>query len=59
MKGPSKVVFTAANKSVTNVTNLTKGDYLFKLTVIDNDGNNASSSVQLRVTQGKTLSVFK
>ncbi|XP_008209692.1 dyslexia-associated protein KIAA0319 isoform X1 [Nasonia vitripennis] len=51
--GHNKVAFTAANESITNVTKLTKGDYSFKLTVIDDNGNKDSDTIQLKVTQNK------
>ncbi|XP_011500564.1 PREDICTED: dyslexia-associated protein KIAA0319 [Ceratosolen solmsi marchali] len=53
IEGPSTVVFTSANKSVTNVTRLTKGDYSFKLTVTDDNGNKDSDLMKLKVTQNK------
>lgn len=51
--GPSKVTFTAANECITIITKLTKGDYTFKLTVIDDNGNKDSDTVQVKVTQSK------
>ncbi|XP_015123990.1 dyslexia-associated protein KIAA0319 isoform X2 [Diachasma alloeum] len=53
LNGPSRVLFLAANESITNVTKLTKGDYNFKLTVIDDNGNKDSDIVKVRVTQNK------
>ncbi|XP_034947675.1 dyslexia-associated protein KIAA0319 [Chelonus insularis] len=53
LTGPNKVEFTSANKSSTNVTNLTKGIYTFKLTVIDDNGNKDSDTVTVEVTQNK------
>ncbi|XP_047368671.1 dyslexia-associated protein KIAA0319 [Vespa velutina] len=53
MSGPSIVDFSAVNESITNVTKLTKGDYLFKLTVIDDNGNKDSDTVSVKVTQNK------
>ena len=53
ISGPSKVEFNAANESVTNITKLTKGDYAFKLTVIDDNGNKDSDVVKVKVTQNK------
>lgn len=41
------------NESVTNITKLTKGDYEFKLTVIDDNGNKDSDTVKVKVTQSK------
>nr|CAD7198983.1 unnamed protein product [Timema douglasi] len=51
--GPSKVSFSAINSSQTNVTDLTKGDYEFQLTVTDDSGNKASDVVRVTVTQNK------
>ncbi|XP_011314056.1 dyslexia-associated protein KIAA0319 isoform X2 [Fopius arisanus] len=53
VNGPSRVQFSAANESITNVTKLTKGDYTFKLTVIDDNGNKDSDIVNVKVTQNK------
>ncbi|XP_015173738.1 PREDICTED: dyslexia-associated protein KIAA0319 [Polistes dominula] len=53
ISGPSIVDFSAVNESITNVTKLTKGDYLFKLTVIDDNGNTDSDTVAVKVTQNK------
>ncbi|XP_014214907.1 dyslexia-associated protein KIAA0319-like protein [Copidosoma floridanum] len=53
LEGPNKAVFAVSNASITNVTKLTKGDYLFQLTVIDDSGNKDSDTVQLKVTQNK------
>lgn len=49
--GPNKAEFSAINESVTNITKLTKGDYEFKLTVIDDNGNKDSDAVKVKVTQ--------
>lgn len=51
--GPSKAVFVTANESVTNVTGLTKGEYVFKLTIVDDNGNKNSDTVQVTVTQSE------
>lgn len=53
LNGPSKIEFSAVNKSMTNVTKLTKGKYTFKLTVIDDNGNKDTDIVQVEVTQNK------
>ncbi|XP_063984178.1 dyslexia-associated protein KIAA0319 isoform X2 [Diachasmimorpha longicaudata] len=53
LNGPSRVQFSAANESITNITKLTKGDYNFKLTVIDDNGNKDSDVVKVKVTQNK------
>ena len=56
--GPNKVVFTASNSSQTNVTELTKGEYEFQLTVTDENGNKASDSVIVTVTQSKYCTIL-
>ncbi|XP_015600421.1 dyslexia-associated protein KIAA0319-like protein [Cephus cinctus] len=53
ISGPNKAELNTANESITNVTKLTKGDYIFKLTVIDDNGNKNSSNVEVKVTQNK------
>nr|XP_034182402.1 dyslexia-associated protein KIAA0319 isoform X1 [Osmia lignaria]XP_034182403.1 dyslexia-associated protein KIAA0319 isoform X1 [Osmia lignaria]XP_034182404.1 dyslexia-associated protein KIAA0319 isoform X1 [Osmia lignaria] len=53
VSGPNKAEFSAVNESITNITKLTKGDYEFKLTVIDDNGNKNSDTVQVKVTQNK------
>jgi hypothetical protein len=53
VEGPNNVVFTSANSSVTNVTKLTKGEYTFKLTVVDDNGNKDFDTIILKVTQSK------
>lgn len=49
--GPNNAEFSSVNESITNVTKLTKGDYEFKLTVIDDNGNKDSDTVKVKVTQ--------
>lgn len=41
------------NESVTNITKLTKGDYVFKLTVVDDNGNADSDTVNVKITQSE------
>ncbi|XP_076756183.1 dyslexia-associated protein KIAA0319 [Xylocopa sonorina] len=53
VSGPNNAEFSAVNESVTNITKLTKGDYEFKLTVIDDNGNKDSDTVKVKVTQNK------
>ncbi|XP_066597643.1 dyslexia-associated protein KIAA0319-like protein [Prorops nasuta] len=53
VSGPNNVIFSAANESVTNITKLTKGDYVFKLSVIDDNGNKDADTVKVKVTQNK------
>lgn len=43
--------------SLTNVTELTKGDYEFRVSVTDENNNTASGSVSVTVTQSK-FSIF-
>lgn len=49
--GPNNAEIGAANESITNITKLTKGDYVFKLTVVDDNGNANSDAVNVKVTQ--------
>lgn len=49
--GPNNAMFAVANESVTNITKLTKGDYVFKLTVVDDNGNVDTDTVNVKVTQ--------
>ncbi|XP_063227382.1 dyslexia-associated protein KIAA0319-like protein isoform X2 [Bacillus rossius redtenbacheri] len=53
LSGPSKVSFSPANSSITNVTELTKGEYKFQLTVTDDSGNKATDTVTITVTQNQ------
>ncbi|XP_023315730.1 dyslexia-associated protein KIAA0319-like protein [Trichogramma pretiosum] len=53
--GPTPVRFGAANESVTQVGGLSLGDYTFKLTVRDSDGNPGQDSVRLKVVQNKNV----
>lgn len=53
LSGPSDAVFFYTNISNPNVTSLTKGTYVFKLTVTDDNGNVASDKVFVSVTQSK------
>jgi len=55
--GPNNAEFATVNESVTNITKLTKGDYVFKLTVVDDNGNADSDTVNVKVTQSKYLSI--
>lgn len=49
--GSNPVIFTAPSKPQTNATDLTKGDYQFRVVVTDENSNNASGSVFVTVTQ--------
>lgn len=53
VSGPSEVVFSAVNESISNITGLTKGEYVFKITVVDDDGNKDSDFVRVSVTQNE------
>lgn len=53
VSGPNNAEFATVNESVTNITKLTKGDYVFKLTVVDDNGNADSDTVNVKVTQNK------
>lgn len=53
IQGPSIAVINSVNISQPNVTSLTKGIYVFKLVVTDNNGNIASDIVQVTVNQNK------
>ncbi|XP_032664375.1 dyslexia-associated protein KIAA0319-like protein [Odontomachus brunneus] len=53
VSGPNNAEFAAVNESVTNITKLTKGDYVFKLTVVDDNGNIDSDIVNVKITQNK------
>lgn len=53
IEGPSNAVFQLSNISQPNVTSLTKGNYIFKLTVTDDNGNVASDTVYVLVNQSK------
>ncbi|XP_034230369.1 dyslexia-associated protein KIAA0319-like protein [Thrips palmi] len=51
--GSNPVAFTTPNMSHTNATDLTKGDYEFRITVTDENNNTASGSVFVTVTQNQ------
>ena len=51
ISGPNQAVISNFNASRTNVTNLTKGSYQFKLAVKDKDNNEDSNFVSLTVNQ--------
>lgn len=53
--GPNNAEFATVNESITNITKLTKGDYVFKLTVVDDNGNADSDTVNVKVTQSTYL----
>jgi hypothetical protein len=47
--GPSKAVITAAGSATTTVTGLIAGTYAFTLTIMDNNGNSSTATVQVTV----------
>ncbi|XP_049875638.1 dyslexia-associated protein KIAA0319-like [Pectinophora gossypiella] len=53
VEGPTNATILGYNESVANATNLTKGQYIFSLTVLDDNGNSASDNVTVTVTQNK------
>lgn len=57
LEGPSVAVIKTANMSQPNVTSLTKGKYLFKLTVTDDNGNLASDTVYVIVNQSRLFNM--
>lgn len=54
ISGPSITNIQQPNQTKTNVTGLTKGDYTYKLTVIDDNENKNSDLVYVVVNQGKS-----
>lgn len=52
--GPSTVTFVNANSSKTNVTGLTKGKYVFRVNVTDDNNNSANDTVTVTVNQSKS-----
>ncbi|CAB3253365.1 unnamed protein product [Arctia plantaginis] len=53
LSGPTNSNIINFNESVANATALTKGQYVFSLTVLDDNGNSASDNVTITVTQNK------
>lgn len=53
VEGPSRVQFENNTVSKTNVTGLTKGNYIFKVSVTDDNNNVASDTVYIVVNQSK------
>lgn len=51
VKGPSQVEFTQLRNSTTNATKLTVGEYLFELTVTDEDATITKDQVKVTVVQ--------
>jgi dyslexia-associated protein KIAA0319-like protein len=55
VQGPSNSVIVNANDSIANATSLTLGDYIFEVTVVDENNNNATDRVKITVIQGKSI----
>ncbi|XP_050347693.1 dyslexia-associated protein KIAA0319 isoform X2 [Nymphalis io] len=53
LSGPTNSNIVGFNESIANATALTKGQYVFSLTVLDDNGNSASDNVTITVTQNK------
>lgn len=53
VEGPSAAVFANMNGSITNVTGLTKGNYVFKVSVTDDNNNVAFDTVYVTVNQSE------
>ncbi|XP_075980361.1 dyslexia-associated protein KIAA0319 isoform X2 [Anticarsia gemmatalis] len=53
LSGPTNSNIINFNESIANATALTKGQYVFSLTVLDDNGNSASDNVTITVTQNK------
>ncbi|XP_013199393.2 dyslexia-associated protein KIAA0319 [Amyelois transitella] len=53
LSGPTNSNIINFNESVANATGLTKGQYVFSLTVLDDNGNSATDNVSVTVTQNK------
>lgn len=52
ISGPSNSIILNANSLIANATCLTLGDYIFEVTVIDENNNNATDHVKVTVIQG-------
>lgn len=52
ISGPSNSIILNANSSFANATSLTLGDYIFEVTVVDENNNNATDRVKITVIQG-------
>ncbi|KPJ02053.1 Dyslexia-associated protein KIAA0319 [Papilio xuthus] len=53
VSGPNNATILRFNESMANATALTKGQYVFSLTVLDDNGNSATKNVTVTVTQNK------
>lgn len=58
VQGSSQAIFVSPNSSITNVTGLTKGSYIFKVYVTDDNKNVANDLVYVTVNQSKFLKSF-
>jgi hypothetical protein len=52
ISGASNSIILNANNSIANATCLTLGDYIFEVTVVDENNNNATDRVKVTVIQG-------
>lgn len=52
LSGPTAINILNPNQTTTNATGLTIGQYLFQVSVIDENSNNASDTVTVTVVQG-------
>lgn len=55
VSGPAGGTIQTPNTATTNITGLTAGTYVFRLTVTDNDGASASDDIQLIVNAAPVL----
>lgn len=55
LSGPSSSLILNANESIANATSLTLGVYVFEVTVIDENSNNATDRVKITVIQGERI----
>ncbi|XP_045451148.1 dyslexia-associated protein KIAA0319 [Melitaea cinxia] len=53
LSGPNNSSIVGFNESIANATALTKGQYVFSLTVLDDNGNSATDNVTVTVAQNK------
>lgn len=53
LSGPTNSNIVNFNESIANATGLTKGQYVFSLTILDDNGNPATDNVTVNVAQNK------
>ncbi|CAK1555617.1 unnamed protein product [Leptosia nina] len=53
LSGPTNSNIIGFNETIANATTLTKGQYVFSLTVLDDNGNTATDNITVTVTQNK------